>query len=74
MVVGPLRRQSGDIRKMSIAVSIVLMLVLSPLLYFEKNIDAIESLEIMSNTSDADSEIWIDGDQLVESDEPSKHR
>ena len=63
MVVGPLRRQSGDIRKMSIAVSIVLMLALSPLLYFDKNVDAIESLEIMSNTSDAASEIWIDGDQ-----------
>ncbi len=63
MVVGPLRRQSGDIRKMSIAVSIVLMLSLSPLLYFEKNVDTIDSLEIMSNTSDATSEIWIDGDQ-----------
>lgn len=63
MVVGPLRRQSGDIRKMSIAVSIVLMLSLSPLLYFEKNVDTIDSLEIMSNTSDTTSEIWIDGDQ-----------
>ncbi|MBD50815.1 MAG: hypothetical protein CMB08_02690 [Euryarchaeota archaeon] len=63
MVVGALRRHSGDIRKMFTALFIVMMLALSPLLYFEKNIDTIEGLEIMSNTSDSTSEVWMDGDQ-----------
>jgi uncharacterized membrane protein len=63
MTVGSLSRLPGDNRKIFVAVWVVIMLILSPMLYFDKNTDVIDSLKIISNTSDGESETWSHGNQ-----------
>ena len=62
MVAGLLSDQSGDNRKASITVAVIIMFMITPLVSIHNSIDSVTNIKIKSDTSDGTTEIWTDGE------------
>ncbi len=63
MVAGLLSDQSGDNRKASITVAVIIMFMITPLVSIHNSIDSVTNIKIKSDTSDGTTEVWTDGEQ-----------